>query len=228
MMRECDVHGYYRAEICNDSDEACKDRDEGCPICGEMGKFMMNDFEMERIGRLMAGILRHGRFDPDMDEQGFVDLREMVSAIQGSNSRMHWLRPHHIIALIETDPKGRYQISGDMVRATYGHTIDLDLNLPSDDIPEVLFYPTTPEESGIILETGLIPSDRTMVHLSLTYNDAFSAGSVRVSFPTILVIDTAKCASAGHEIGKAARTVFLCRHVPADCLKIAHEEEYSV
>jgi len=224
-MRECDVHGYYRAEVpIEDHDED----NEGCPICGEQGKFLMNGQEMERIGRMMAGILRHGRFDPDMDERGFVDLREMISAIQGSSSRMHWLRPHHIIALIETDPKGRYQISGDMVRATYGHTIDLDLNLPADDIPEVLFYPTTPEESELILETGLMPSDRTMVHLSLTYNDAFSAGSVRVPFPTILAVDTAKCASSGYGIGKAARTVFLCRHVPADCLKIAYEEEYSV
>lgn len=213
MMRECDVHGYYR--------------DETCPICGEQGKFLMNDFEMERLGRTMAGILRHGRFELNMDEQGFVDMREMVSAIQDSNRRLHWLRPHHIVALIETDPKGRYQVSGDMIRATYGHTIPLDLNLPTENIPEVLFYPTTPEEADIVLETGLMPSDRTMVHLSLTYDDAFGAGSVRVDFPTILAIDTVKCADMGYDIGKAGRTVFLCRQVPAECLSIAHEEEYS-
>lgn len=213
MMRECEVHGYHR--------------DDTCPICGEQGKFMMNDFEMEKLGRTMAGILRHGRFDLNMDEQGFVDLREMVSAIQDSNRRMHWLRPHHIIALIETDPKGRYQISGDMVRATYGHTIELDLNLPTDDVPEVLFYPTTPEEADMILESGLMPADRTMVHLSLTYDDAFSAGTVRVDFPTILAIDTAKCAEEGFDIGRAGKTVYLCKQVPADCLKIAYEEEYS-
>lgn len=212
-MRECDVHGYYR--------------DETCPICGEEGKFLMNDFEMERLGRTMAGILRHGRFELDMDEQGFVDLRDMVAAVKGSNKRLHWLRPHHIIALIETDPKGRYQVSGDMVRATYGHTITLDLNLPTDDIPEVLFYPTTPEEAEIFLETGLMPSDRRMVHLSLTYDDAFSAGSVRVEFPTILAIDTAACVAEGYEIGKAGKTVFLCKQVPANCIKIAYEEEYS-
>ena len=213
MMRECDVHGYYR--------------DESCPVCGEQGKFLMNDFEMERLGRTMAGILRHGRFELEMDDQGFVELRDMIAAIQDSNRKMHWLRPHHVVALIETDPKGRYQISGDMIRATYGHTIPLDLNLPTDDVPEVLFYPTTEEEVDIILETGLMPTDRTMVHLSMTYDDAYNAGSVRVENPIILAIDTILCSDEGFEIGKAGKTVFLCKQVPPQCMKIAHEEEYD-
>jgi len=213
MMKECDVHGYYR--------------DESCPVCGEQGKFLMNDFEMERLGRTMAGILRHGRFELEMDDQGFVDLRDMIAAIQDSNRKMHWLRPHHVIALIETDPKGRYQVSGDMIRATYGHTIPLDLNLPTDDVPEVLFYPTTEEEVDIILETGLMPTDRTMVHLSKTYDDAYNAGSVRVENPIILAIDTILCSDEGFEIGKAGKTVFLCKQVPPQCMKIAHEEEYD-
>jgi len=213
MMRECDEHGYYR--------------DEECPECGEQGKFLMNDFELERLGRTMAGILRHGRFDLEMDEQGFVDVREMVAEIQNSNKRMHWLRPHHIIALVQTDPKGRYQVSGDAVRATYGHTIELELNHPTEDVPLVLFYPTTVEEADIILEVGLLPSDRSMVHLSLTYTDAYSAGSVRTENPVILAIDTVSCCDEGYEVGKAGKTVFLCKQVPPQCLKIAHEEEYD-
>ena len=77
----------------------------------------------------------------------------------------------------------------------------------------------------IILETGLMPSDRAMVHLSLTYDDAFRAGSVRVEDPVILAVDCNKCFDEGCDIGKAARTVFLCKQVPADCLRIIHEEE---
>jgi len=211
MMRECEEHGYFREEF--------------CPICGEEGKFQMNDFELERLGRTIAGILRHGRFDLEMDEQGFVKIKDIVATIQDSNDRMHWLRPHHIIALVETDPKGRYQISGDSVRATYGHTIMLDLKLPTDNIPDELYYPTTQEEADIILEAGLLPSDRSMVHLSLTYDDAFKAGSVRVDDPVILAIDTNSCFEQGYDIGRAAKTVFLCKQVPADCLRVIHEEE---
>lgn len=213
MMRECEEHGYFREET--------------CPICGEEGKFMMNDFELEKLGRTMAGILRHGRFELEMDEQGFVRVKDIVATVQDSNSRMHWLRPHHIVALVETDPKGRYQISGDSVRATYGHTIPLELNLPTDNIPDELYYPTTPEEADIILEVGLMPSDRAMIHLSLTYDNAYSAGLVRVDDPVILAVDTNACFDEGYDIGKAAKTVFLCKHVPADCLRIIHEEELN-
>ncbi|MBE6525089.1 MAG: RNA 2'-phosphotransferase [Thermoplasmata archaeon] len=213
MMRECEDHGYFR--------------EEECPICGNEGKFLMNDFEVDRLGRTVAAILRHGKFDLPMDEQGFVSIRKMVGAIKDNSRRMHWLRPHHIIALAETDPKGRYQISGDMVRAMYGHTIPLNLNLSTDNIPDELYYPTTPEEAEIILEVGLRPSDRSMVHLSLTYQDAYNAGSVRVESPLILAIDVDKCFDYGYDIGKAGKTVFLCKAVPADCLRIIHEEEIN-
>lgn len=210
-MRECEDHGYFR--------------EDQCPVCGEEGKFIMNDFETERLGRSLAGILRHGRFDLSMDDQGFVDMRDIVGVIKEKNPRMHWLRPHHIVALVDTDPKGRYQVSGNVVRATYGHTIELDMVLNTENVPDYLYYPTAPEETDLILESGLYPSDRVMVHLSLTYQDAFNAGSVRVEQPVILEIDVNACFDAGYDIGKAAKTVFLCKHVPPECLSIIYEEE---
>ena len=213
MMKECEEHGYFRGET--------------CPICGESGKFLMNDYEIEKLGRALAGILRHGKYELPMDDQGFVSIRKVVGVIRDYNRRMQWLRPHHVISLVETDPKGRYQVSGDLVRATYGHTIKLDLKLPTDNIPDELYYPTTPEEAEIILEVGLMPSDRSMVHLSLSFQDAYSAGSVRVENPLILAVDVDKCFEQGHDIGKAGRTVFLCDMVPADCLRIIYEEELN-
>ena len=212
MIRECEEHGYFR--------------DEECPLCGEEGKFIMSDFEVERLGRRMAAILRHANGDPDMDEQGFVDIRDIVSMVKGNDqNRWKWIRPHHVEAMVDTDPKGRYQTSGADVRATYGHTIKLDLNLPTDNIPEELYYPATDEEVDIILETGLMPTDRAMVHLSLTYDDAVTAGSVRSECPVILAIDTDGCGEEGFPVGKAARTVFLCDKVPSSCLSIAEEPE---
>jgi len=212
MMRECEEHGYYR--------------DEYCPICGEEGKFLMSDFEVEKLGRTMAGILRHGKYDLDMDDQGFVDMRDIVAVMKAKNPRMKWLRTHHIEAMAETDPKGRYQISGGDVRATYGHTIELSLRHPVDDIPETLFYPTSEEKCDDILNEGLFPTDRALVHLSRSYKDAVKAGSVREDGdPIILAIDTVGCIDAGIEIGRAAKTVFLCDQVPSDFISVAEEED---
>lgn len=213
MIRECEEHGYFR--------------DERCPHCGEEGKFILSDKEVERIGRTLAAILRHGKFEPDMDDQGWVPMQQVVALIRGRHTYMNWLRPRHIEALVETDPKGRYVVSNGKIRATYGHTIPLDIRLDCENIPDELFYPATPEEAELILESGIFPSDRAMVHLSLTYRDALRAGSVRTEDPVILVIDTGVCMELGSDIGRAAKTVYLCRSVPADAIDIADPEDWD-
>ena len=196
MIRECEEHGYFR--------------NERCPYCGEEGKFIMSDFEVEKIGRTLAAILRHGKFGLDMDAQGNVSLKDVMAKIRERNPRMNWLRARHIEALVETDPKGRYVISNGKIRATYGHTIPLDIRLDCEDIPDELFYPATPEEAEIIL-----------------YRDAVRAGSVRTEDPVILVIDTGVCMELGSDIGRAAKTVYLCRSVPADAIDIADPEDWD-
>ena len=66
-----------------------------------------------------------------------------------------------------------------------------------------------------------------MVHLSLTYKDALRAGSVRVDDPVILVVDTDVCMEMGSDIGRAARTVYLCKHVPPEALSIADPDDFE-
>lgn len=173
---------------------------------------------------MLAAILRHGKFSLPMNEQGFVDMRDIVDAIRGTNDRYKWLRPYHVEALALTDPKGRYQIRGRSVRATYGHTIKLDLGLPVVGIPEFLYYPVSAEEADIIMETGILPTDRAMVHLSATYENAFDAGEVRVEEPVILTINAVECAASGHVISKASPTVYLCDMVPAEFISVAEDE----
>ncbi|UCE36205.1 MAG: RNA 2'-phosphotransferase [Thermoplasmata archaeon] len=211
MLRECREHGYFRGE--------------DCPICGEEGKFLASERELDNIGRLMAGVLRHfpERFGLDMDEHGWIDMREFITAVQMRRRDFHWLRPHHIHAVIETDPKGRYQFKNGAIRATYGHSFEVDLELPSDDIPDKLFYPTTEEEVDILLETGIRPSDRKKVHLSKTYNDAEIAGKHRVENPIILSVDTKYAQDKGITIQKAGKTVYITDTIPAEYIKKAEK-----
>ncbi len=207
MLKECRAHGYFRAE--------------NCPSCGDAGKFLMNEEELDRLGRIMAGVLRHfpERFGLKMDEHGWVDLRGFVESVRVKRNQFHWLRPHHIRAIVDTDPKGRYQIDGERIRATYGHSLELDLDLPTDDIPDYLYYPATEEEVEIILETGLKPSDRKQVHLSRTAEDAKNAGSQRVEAPIILEINAKKAIEGGTVIKRAGKTVFVTHEVPSQFLE---------
>ena len=211
MLRECKEHGYFRGEECS--------------ICGEEGKFLSSDQELANIGRLMAGLLRHfpERFGLRMDDHGWVDMHEFVQAVHVRRGDLHWLRSHHLHAIIETDPKGRYQYKNGAIRATYGHSFDVDLELPTDNIPDMLFYPTTEEEVDILLETGIRPSDRKKVHLSKTFEDAEIAGKHRVEAPIILSVDAKKAMSEGVVIQRAGKTVYVTDGISADYIKKAEK-----
>ena len=206
MIKECKAHGYFRAE--------------NCPVCNEPGKFLMNDEEVDQLGRILAGVLRHfpERFSLTMDARGWVDIRSIVEAVRSRRNQFHWLRPHHIRSLASTDPKGRYQVEVDKVRATYGHSLDVELDLPTDNIPDRLYYPATEEEVPIILETGLKPSDRKHVHLSLAPENAEDAGTHRTEKPVILNVDAKGAVAGGAVIKRAGKTVFITKEIPAEFL----------
>jgi putative RNA 2'-phosphotransferase len=206
MLKECVQHGYFRGDA--------------CPVCGQPGRFLMDDRELDHLGRVVTGVLRHfpEKYGLTMDPHGWVALPQLVRNISNQHRGYRWLRVHHIVAIAETDAKGRYEVKDDRIRATYGHTLDVDLDLPTDHIPEQLFFPVTEEEAAIVLEVGLKPSDRKKVHLSKTAADARSAGSVRTPKPVLLAVDTKKAQDGGVIIKRAGKTVFLVDAVPAEFL----------
>jgi len=203
MLGKCDEHGYYRGEV--------------SPVCKTKGKFLMSDRELDSLGRIMAGVLRHfpEKLGVTMDGHGWVDISEFVEAVGGSRSGFQWLRDHHIEAIAVTDPKGRYQVDGGMIRATYGHTIDIRL----DDLPlaehDDFYYPVTEEEIDIILEGGLNPIDRKHVHLSGSLEKAIEAGKVRTEVPLILHIDGKRTREDGVKIYRAGKDVYITERIDA-------------
>jgi putative RNA 2'-phosphotransferase len=206
MLKECLKHGYFRGA--------------NCPVCGDEARFFMDDRELDHIARILAGILRHfpDRYGLQVDPNGWVPIPVLVQAIRQQHRNYGWLKPHHIVALATTDPKGRYELRDDRIRATYGHTVDVELDLPVDGIPDHLYYPVTPEEAPLVLEVGLRPTDRKKVHLSRTAVDAWNAGRVRTPEPVLLEVDAQRARQAGLVIRRAGKTVFLADLIPPEFL----------
>ncbi|MCI4328974.1 MAG: hypothetical protein L3J86_05260, partial [Thermoplasmata archaeon] len=119
-------------------------------------------------------------------------LPTLVQAIQGHHRGYHWLRMHHLVAIAESDPKGRYEVKDDRVRATYGHTVEVNLDLPTENVPDELYYPA---------------------------EDARAAGVVRTPEPVILSIDAEAARAEGIVIMRAGKTVYLVDNVPAKFLQ---------
>jgi putative RNA 2'-phosphotransferase len=215
MLSECEEHGFYRGKT--------------CPKCNKEGKFLMSENEMNSLSRIIAGTLRHfpEKLGVMMDGKGWVDISDLIDAIGTGRSGFKWLRSKHIEALVKTDPRGRYQIDGGMIRATYGHTIDVNL----DDLPEAdldsYYYPITEEEADIILEGGLHPIDRKKVHLSGSIKKAVEAGKVRTDKPLILVIDGKKAIKDGLKIYQAGKDVYITDMIDAKYISRLKEKDIN-
>jgi putative RNA 2'-phosphotransferase len=213
MLSECEEHGYFRGN--------------SCPICKGKGKFIMSDSELSSLSRIMAGALRHfpEKLGLMMDGKGWVDISSLIDSIGSGRSGFNWLRIHHIKAVVETDERGRYQIDGGMIRATYGHSIDIEL----DDLPlaeiDKFYYPVSEEEADIILERGLHPIDRKKVHLSGSIEKAIEAGRVRSDEPQILLIDGKKAKSDGIKIYKAGKDVYITNGINPEYLSKVDDSE---
>jgi len=180
----------------------------------------MSDRESNSLGRILALVLRHApeKFNVEMDINGWVNVRELSDSISKQRRHYHWLRGWHFSAIANADEKGRYQVEGEMIRATYGHSIELELDLPTDDIPEGLYWPCEEDQVETIMELGITAGDRKHVHLSKTISNAMEAGHVRISRPAILEVDTLRAIAEGHIIWRAGKTVFLCEGMPPEFL----------
>jgi len=112
-----------------------------------------------------------------------------------------------------------------MMRATYGHTVEIELDLPSSNIPDSLYYPSDPAEAENLVEVGISPGDRSHVHLSASIRYAAEAGRVHHNDPAIIEVDTARMVASGETIWHAGVTVFLTDSVSGEYLSIVGEDD---
>ncbi|MDM7934950.1 MAG: RNA 2'-phosphotransferase [Methanothrix sp.] len=210
MIRRCPQHGYYRGELCG---------------CGSAGQLLLDDARTEHLGRLLAGCLRHfpGDLGLEMDSRGWVDLSDLCRVVR---SRHRWARRELLMALLETDPKHRYEIANGRVRARYGHSVDVELDHPESDHPE-LYYGASEEEADRILEVGLKSASQRYVHLSTTPEKAWFVATFRTSNPRVIRADAAAARRAGVKMMAVNEEIVISEQIPPGFLSILSSREFQ-
>ena len=143
--------------------------------------------EQERISRFMAYILRHDpkKFNVEMDRRGFVKIKQLLEVL---NTKYPDLGREKLIYIVKNSPKVRYEIKEENIRARYGHSVDVDLELEPVEPPQLLYHGTSRKNAATIRQSGLKPMNRRYVHLSVTVNDALEVGIRHDKNPVILRI----------------------------------------
>jgi len=204
-----------------------------CTICGKYvespwhcrvgANLLIDGKRREMLSKLVSGLLRHFPHEVNLpiNSEGWVEIDELVKAIKlrwRNRELYQWVTKEHIIALALLDPKGRFEIRNNMIRARYGHTIPVKINYSEDNKITILYHGTSSTKLKSILKTGIKPMKRIWVHLTTNMEDALSVAKRHRGEPVILTVNANCLRSKGIKVFKATNTIYLVKHVPVDCI----------
>jgi putative RNA 2'-phosphotransferase len=172
----------------------------------------------ERLSRFLTFLLRHKPKDYPLaiDREGFAPWQEVVDLVQ---ERFYDATEEQVRALIGGAEKKRFEIRGDKVRATYGHSFPVDLGTTEAAPPAELFYGAARDLAQSMLRSGLKPRDRQYVHLSVSAAEAESVARRHDPAPAILVVDAQAAHAEGIRFFESG-PLFLVEQVPAKFLSL--------
>ncbi|TXF88814.1 RNA 2'-phosphotransferase [Neolewinella aurantiaca] len=175
----------------------------------------MNPKKIIRTSRKLSLVLRHKpeTIGLELDAQGWADVKSLLHKMAGSGTE---LSLSDLEKVVEENDKKRFAFSEDgrKIRASQGHSIDIDLNLEPLTPPAKLFHGTAVTSVDSILKSGLEARSRQHVHLSLDLETATKVGA-RHGKPVVLTVDAGAMHAEGYKFYCSANNVWLTEEVPA-------------
>ncbi len=172
----------------------------------------MDDARPVRISKFLSKHLRHR---PDgiglrLDENGWVGIDDLIRA--AVDHRFPFTRDEldHVVA---ANDKQRFAVDGDRIRASQGHSVAVDLDLPPAPPPAELFHGTVERHLDAIRAQGLLPMQRQHVHLSSDRETATRVGARR-GRPVVLAVGAAAMHRARQGFRVSENGVWLVDAVP--------------
>lgn len=175
----------------------------------------MNEHQKKKISKFLSYVLRH---HPELinlylDENGWADVDELITKSTNDSQGFTF---EELDEIVLTNAKKRFAFNEDKtkIRASQGHSIDINLDLILQRPPEFLYHGTAQNNMDSILENGIVKRSRQHVHLSIDKETATHVG-MRHGKPIILTIKTGEMFENGVEFYLSDNEVWLTDFVDA-------------
>jgi putative RNA 2'-phosphotransferase len=165
--------------------------------------------DVVRASKRLSYVLRHR---PDavgltLDAAGWVDVEDLLAALGLTRGQLE--------EVVARNDKQRFTLdpTGTRIRASQGHSVQVDLGYAPEQPPAELFHGTVERNLAAIRREGLRPGNRHAVHLSPDVQTARRVGARR-GRPVVLRVDAGSMAAEGAVFTRSANGVWLVDAVP--------------
>lgn len=138
---------------------------------------MMNEKETIQTSKFLSLVLRHQPeiINLQLDENGWANVDELI---EKANQKVK-LNLEILNHVVETNSKKRFAFNEtkDKIRASQGHSIEIELGYTNQKPPEILFHGTSEKSVESILKSGLEKRSRQHVHLSSDFRNSHQSWS---------------------------------------------------
>lgn len=164
------------------------------------------NYQLKNKSRFLSLVLRHKpeQLNLNMDKNGWVAVDELLTKAQ--------LTKEELLEIVETNDKKRFVIEGDKIRASQGHSIDVDLKLNMEVPPFILYHGTGLKNKELLLKEGIKKMNRHHVHLTDNLDTAHKVG-IRHGKPVIFEVRAREMNSAGLKFYKSENGVWLTDYI---------------
>lgn len=178
------------------------------------------DKKLIKTSKFLSFVLRH---EPEaigltLDPAGWVDVDELLAAMVRHGRGITRATLEEVVA---TNDKKRFSLSDDgrRIRASQGHSIEVELGYEPAEPPEVLFHGTCERFVDAIQRDGLLRMQRHHVHLTDQVATAVKVGERRGK-AVIFTVAAKRMREEGFEFFRSANGVWLTEHVPTKFLMV--------
>lgn len=180
---------------------------------------MISDNQITHISKFLSLVLRHqpGTIGIQLDKNGWTDIAVLIEKAKNHGIKFDREILNHIV---ETNSKKRFAFNKtlDKIRASQGHSVEIELGYINQKPPEILFHGTGEKSVQSILAKGLEKRDRQHVHLSSDFDTAVKVGQ-RHGRPFVFKVLAEQMYNDNFQFFISDNGVWLTDNVPIKYLK---------
>lgn len=181
----------------------------------------MNEKQLVKISKRLSLYLRHAPHEIGLTLQpgGWVAVDDLL---EGCHRHGFALERSELEEVVAQNSKQRFSFdeTGTLIRANQGHSVEIDLQLESQEPPATLWHGTAQHIAPTLEREGILRMKRHHVHLSGDIATARTVGA-RHGRPVIFEVNAAQMARDGHVFYRSENGIWLVDEVPPKYLRKA-------